>query len=254
MMIDGEEAFGVWAPEGARWTDWAKPVVFTQYGVLTDDTPLPDPSIDAASIPDAWGQTGVIVDLPGVESVTVGLALARRGFRPVPLYNGTMGPNPLINTEPIASAIGAGVAVLRTLTIKPDAPPAFLTDADRFEAVGAGEPGRYDNRWIVLPQDFPSATRLLASGVKAISVIQRRGLTPAEDLTHVLRRWQDGGLTITIVDLSSGRVDSNAQIPKPSAFRLAWYAAIAVLGLRRSNVGGFGAVVPEQSGRSGFYG
>jgi len=26
------------------------------------------------------------------------------------------------------------------------------------------------------------------------------------------------------------------------------------MGLRRTNVGGFGAVVPESSGRSGFYG
>jgi hypothetical protein len=37
-------------------------------------------------------------------------------------------------------------------------------------------------------------------------------------------------------------------------FRLAWYAVIALMGLRRTNVGGFGAVVPESSGRSGFYG
>jgi hypothetical protein len=43
-------------------------------------------------------------------------------------------------------------------------------------------------------------------------------------------------------------------VPKPSSFKLAWYAAIALLGLRRSNVGGFGSMVPENTSRSGFYG
>jgi hypothetical protein len=37
--------------------------------------------------------------------------------------------------------------------------------------------------------------------------------------------------------LSTGSIDRDARIPKPSMFRLAWYA-----------------VVPESSGRSGFYG
>jgi hypothetical protein len=79
-------------------------------------------------------------------------------------------------------------------------------------------------------------------------------LTPAKDLAHVLRRWQEGGLTLAIVDLSTGSIDRDARVPKPSMFRLAWYAVIALMGLRRTNVGGFGAVVPESSGRSGFYG
>jgi hypothetical protein len=34
----------------------------------------------------------------------------------------------------------------------------------------------------------------------------------------------------------------------------AWYVAIALFGLRRSNVGGFGAMIPEQTSRGGFYG
>ena len=41
----------------------------------------------------------------------------------------------------------------------------------------------------------------------------------------------------------------------PSWFRRAWYVAIALMGLRRSNVGGFGSMVPERtSSGSGFYG
>jgi hypothetical protein len=253
-MIDGEAAFAVWAPEGARWSEWAKPVVFTQDGGVSSETPLAPASIDIPGLPEAWGQSALIVDLPGVESVTVGLMLAQQGFRPVPLYNGTAGPNAVLDVDALGAALGAAVSILRAHALKSDAPPAFLLDAQRMTPLGAGEPGRYDNRWIVLPQDFPSATRLLANGIKSVTVIQREGLAPAQDLAHVLRRWQDAGLTLAIIDLSTGSIDRDARIPKPSMFRLAWYAVIALMGLRRTNVGGFGAVVPESSGRSGFYG
>jgi hypothetical protein len=33
-----------------------------------------------------------------------------------------------------------------------------------------------------------------------------------------------------------------------------WNVAVALFGLRRSNVGGFGAMVPEQTSRGGVYG
>jgi len=36
--------------------------------------------------------------------------------------------------------------------------------------------------------------------------------------------------------------------------RRAWYVAVALLGLRRANVGGFGGVIPQQTGGGGFYG
>jgi len=47
---------------------------------------------------------------------------------------------------------------------------------------------------------------------------------------------------------------SNIKVSRPSWFRLAWYAAVTVLGLRRSNVGGFGSTVPEETSRGGYYG
>ena len=60
--------------------------------------------------------------------------------------------------------------------------------------------------------------------------------------------------TLVNPNLASGQIAANVDVPKPSHFKLAWYAAIALLGLRRSNVGGFGSMIPEQTSRSGFYG
>ena len=89
-----------------------------------------------------------------------------------------------------------------------------------------------------------------------MTLVQRGGTSPATDLSHVLLRWQQAGIRLRVIDLTSGKADENVQVTEPSLFRRAWYVAITLLGLRRSNVGGFGSTVPEQtaSGRGGFYG
>jgi hypothetical protein len=186
--------------------------------------------------------------------VLVGLALAERGFRPVPLFNGTSGPNPVIPVEPIERALGGGAAVLRRLTIPPEARPAFLLDADRSRAIGAAEPGRYDNRWIVLPQDVPSGNTLLARGIKDVLVVQARATVPDQDLTCILLRWKEAGLRIRGLSLETGAVDEALALKVPTGMRRLWYGAIALLGLRRSNAGGFGSLVPQQTQSTGFYG
>ena len=76
-------------------------------------------------------------------------------------------------------------------------------------------PGTFDNRWVVFPQDFPSAAFLRSRGVAEVLLIQA-GAQPQEDLAHVLLRWQQGG--------------------------------------PRNNAGGFGAVIPVRSGGHYGYG
>jgi hypothetical protein len=68
----------------------------------------------------------------------------------------------------------------------------------------AGDPGRYDNRWIVLPPDFRSGTTLQSRGSRSVTAIRQCDVLP---------------LTV------------------PSNVRRLWYAAIALMGLRRNTVG-----------------
>jgi hypothetical protein len=247
-----EDAFAIWAPDGVLWSEWAKPVAFAQAQPMAAD------AIDEAQFPSISQSldsgSAVILDLPGAESVHAGLALTKQGFRPVPLFNGTSGPSPIVDVQPLAHALGAGAEWLRRVPIAPGAPPAFLLDSRRNPPSAALKPGDYDNRWVVLPQDFPSSALLVNRGIRTVTLIQRDGLSVRPDLAHVLRRWQEDGIEVRAIDLASGQMAARVDVPKPSGFRLAWYAAIALLGLRRSNVGGFGSMIPEQTARGGFHG
>jgi hypothetical protein len=246
-----ERCYAAWAPDDVVWARWAKPVLFTQLDRITGPDATAVPALDALeNLPEAGADTAVVVDLPGEESMLAGLKLAIRGFRPVPLYNATWGPRPAVDVSVVARWLRAGAEFLRKAGLHPDAPPAFLLDANR--AAGMVAPGAYDNRWVVLPQDFPSATFLLSRRIREVMLVQRTAAVPRQDLAHVLRRWREAGLRLSLVDIDAGRAPAPLDVPRPSAFRAAWYGLIALLGLRRSNVGGFGGMVPEHTGGSGF--
>ena len=253
MTMSPEDCYAAWAPDDVEWARWAKPVLFTQLDAPAGTEPPALPAFDAVgALPEAGDGVAVVVELPGEESLLTGLKLATRGFRPVPLYNATWGPRPALDVSLIVRWLRAGAEFLTKAGLRPDAPPAFLLDADRNRRQPA--PGDYDNRWVVLPQDFPSATLLLSRRIREVVLIQRGGAAPREDLAHVLRRWQEGGVRIMTLDLERGGAPAVLDVPRPSTFRIAWYGLIALLGLRRSNVGGFGGMVPEQTSGGGFRG
>ncbi|MCI0684270.1 MAG: hypothetical protein L0Y71_19340 [Gemmataceae bacterium] len=248
-----EECFVAWAPDGIPWSQWAKPVVFANLDRIAaggvPDQPTTTLSVDW--IPEASHERALIVDVPGAESVVLGLSLARRGYRPVPLYNGTVGPAPVIDIEPIARQLQAGAEVLHGLGILPDAPPAFLLDAARMTPKDAPGPGKFDNRWIVFPQDFPSATYLRARGINEVLLLRRGTDAPGEDLAHVLLRWQEAGIHLLGGDVAAGGPWRELRVRRPSLFRRAWYRTMAMLGLRRHDAGGFGAMIPLASAGGG---
>lgn len=255
--MSDEQIFEAWAPDGALWTPWAKPVLFANLSRVSVTVPSVDQwrALDVSQIPSARGASAIVVELPGIESVLMGLALANHGYRPVPLYNVNVGPNAVVEVDAIAGGLRVGADILRDMRIAPDAPPAFLLDANRMRPAKMPAPGKFDNRWIVMPQDFPSATTLMSRGIAEV-VIVRVGETPARgDLAHVLLRWRRAGLTILGFDAQGRERPSELHIEPPSLFRRAWYRLIALAGLRRSNVGGFGAQIPEEyegGGVSGF--
>jgi hypothetical protein len=117
---------------------------------------------------------------------------------------------------------------------------------------GKPAPGLYDNRWITLPQDFPSATFLQARGIRRVVLVQGSARDAKEDLSHVLLRWQEGGIELSWHTLEGGRA-GDLTVPPPSFFRKAWYRLVATASLKRSNVGGFGAALPEASAGAGTF-
>lgn len=237
MPLEGERLFGVWAPEGGLWSGWAKPVLFTCIDRTAMAVPLPRADAEWAGEPAA-----VVVDLPGFASVAAGVALLGRGFRPVPVFNGAHGPSEVVDQKPLIGALMSGAEAIAGASLPPDAPPAFLLDSRRFARGKKASPGEFDNRWMVFPQDFPSGKLLLSRGLRRAVVVREERL--ADDLAHVLRRWQDDGVRIEEKVAAEPGGPRPIEVPRPSRYRSLWYRALAILGLGRNAVGGFGVRVP----------
>lgn len=264
MVMSQQMMFDAWIPADSPWSVWAKPVVFASMRFPTHDE-LARVSLDAAP-PWSWLPEGPrhtpgiawIVDLDGDMAVLTGAFMAARGYRPVPLFNGAPAPTATraaIDTrkmEHLLANLADDLERANTTSIAPDAPPVFLLDRRRMQG-STPPPGQYDNRWMIFPQDFPSARYLLEHRIQKALVIQERDHQPAEDLRHVLLRWQKAGIQIERIAINESAEPEPITVREPSQFRWAFYRILAIAGLRRSGAGGFGAVVPKPSeGGSGF--
>lgn len=253
-----------WAPEGAAWSPWVKPVLFAHVDSVMPATifgavaaPESPPAWDVFWAPPADGSSAIVVDAPGDTGVGIGLALASVGYRPVPLYNAAPPPGggvPVVDVAPIVRALAAGADVLESLDLPPDAPPAFLLDASRRVGSGtvAPAPGRFDNRSVSLPTDFPSGNLMAARGIRRAILAQSRGGEPQADLAHALLRWQEAGARIESLSLlEAGARPAPIAVRRPSAYRLFWQRLLAAAGLIRHPLGGFGGFLPVPSSSSG---
>ena len=255
--MNSEQAYEVWAPERSPWSPWVKPILFASQPIW-DDTGAG--ALDGFQEP-AWSSafdpsTAIVVDLPGVEGVLWGVALARKGWRPVPLYNALPGAtadpgssaSALVDVSSIVRAMRRATAILGPLALAEDRPPAFLLDAQRRYGTGAAaQPGRFDNRSISLPTDFPSGMFLRSRGIARVVLIQPANASPQEDLAHTLLAWQEAGLSILARTSSTDVPPEPIRVARPSRFRVHWYRLLATLRLRRSPLGGFGGMTPVPS-------
>ena len=144
-----EEVYDLWAPESSPWSAWAKPVLFAALNRVSAPPELVLPE-DLAWVPDSTARTAVVVDLPGEAAVLTGLALARRGYQPVPLFNGCLASGMVVDVAPLAAALLGGAERLRHQPPAKAVPPAFLLDSRRREGKEQVRPGRFDNRWAVV--------------------------------------------------------------------------------------------------------
>lgn len=256
-----EEIYQIWAPKASLWTPWAIPVPFAQMVCLNPELPSDVSLLERlANGFEHASDLALVVDLPGGKAIRFGLALALRGFRPVPVLDGSPGPNfigtcgdlfaeeappsslsgPAVDMRSILRGLCTGAALLRTLQISPNASPAFLLDANRMAGNRPIRPEVFDNRWKTFPQDYPSARFLLEREIRRVVLVQEHAGQPQEDLSHVLLRWQEAGIKLEVYGTIAGVQPRELSVNRPSHFRALWQRALALLGLRRSVLGGFG--------------
>lgn len=255
MPMTPAEIWDAWAPTEVLWSQWAKPVLIAQ---IIDVGAMPGAkhdwqALDLSALPRPSDRSAIIVDLPGVLSLSYGLALGKRGFRPVPLYNGCAGPAAVVPAEHLQAAMVDAAKELRVMKLDVDAPPAFLLDANRLRDTGRVRPGQFDNRWMTFPQDFPSGVLLKSRGIESAVLLQDEDVV-GEDLAHVLLRWKDSGLRIMLQNRAAISEPRPLSVLRPPSYRALWHRALAALGLRRNSAGGFGSVIPlpAPEGGGGF--
>ncbi|HJZ92073.1 MAG TPA: hypothetical protein VKE40_14455 [Gemmataceae bacterium] len=255
--MNREEVFECWAPAGSTWSGWVKPVLFAHL-----PRPLPSPpeiqTHDLSWVPLAAEHVAFVIDIPGPASVELGLALAGRGYQPIPLFNACPPPVPdaqetvedpsVVDVTSILTALVHGCERLRQAALDPGAPPAFLVDANRQTPRRTVDVGAFDNRSVVFVTDFPSAAFLAGRGITKVILVREQATPPDSDLAYALGAWQRAGIAIEFKALSQPGAPSQYRLP-----RAGWLAGIrlrlsAWLTGRRNAAGEFGEFVPAASG------
>lgn len=257
-MLTKDEIHRIWSPPQAVWTRWVKPVLFAFMDGRFDVHPAQAIGFELAWVP-APETTAIIVDLASERGVTWGIELARLGYRPIPIYNGLPFPvnekmsapetrsTSTVEVEPILAALYREAETLEQLQLSPDAPPAFLLDADRGRARVRPSPGIFDNRSVCFETDFPSAAFLLSHSIRQAIVVQKNSKI-ARDLTPTLLSWQRAGIEILRKKVDDQARPSRVSVERPSILWRLWYHFVVAFRLRAGELGGFGGVVSSAGG------
>lgn len=217
--MTAKEVYKIWAPVGKRWVDWVRPVPFVtighyskSYGVILQ--PLAsiqflekqeENQLKTILGINGWNmsylkQTAVIVDMCGGESVSYGVALTDYGFRPIPVFNGTIeqqGARATVDNQSVGMALELMAKELLEKEIADDARPAFLLDRNRLNRYKLDD-SVYDNSWDVYPQDLPSPKYFLENSIENILVIGGKKIS--KDIKKILVDHQKKGLKIFHTD------------------------------------------------------
>ena len=193
--MTGRDAFKIWAPIGVNWSNWVRPVPFISMSDFLLTNPIENFTIPSIKyITEPLHHTALIIDLPEHDSITEGIALARMGFRPIPIYNGTNeqeGAMALVDNHTIENALLWGAGELANIQMTKNAPPAFLLDSNRTHRYKM-KISIFDNSWDLYAQDIPSAAYFLDNGINKIIV---RSTSMQKDLVRIFYGFQKKGIT-----------------------------------------------------------
>ncbi len=255
--MDSQTAYEIWAPHTSIWSAWAKPILFAHLPRARVPLPLSVPA-NTSWVSSVSQRVAIVIDLPNVESVAMGLALAELGYRPVPLFNACP-PTPavepvtasllaMVDVDVVLTALVEGCDRLRQVRLPDDAPPAFLIDALRQQPTRLVSEGLFDNRSVMFVTDFPSANFLLAQGIKQVILVRQQLQALERDLAYALRTWEKAGIELQVVALLEAAQLRSLQLPRINQLTGLWIRLCTGLRFQRNRLREFGSFVPESSG------
>lgn len=194
--MTNKEAYKIWAPYGKKWVDWVRPVPFVSMNEYSKKYNFSSMSVsDIDYVDESFKETAIIVDLPGVKSVAEGISLAMAGYRPIPIYNGTIEQScarATVDNQSVGMALISGAEKLADIDISVEALPAFLLDSNRMNRFKM-EISVFDNSWDIYHQDLPSADYFINNGIQKIVVVGER---ISKDLKKIFYGFQKKGISI----------------------------------------------------------
>ena len=195
----GKEIYKIYAPKGAKWTEWVRPVPFVAIDTY-NRIPIPD-WLDRKNMFSKQYEedTVIFIDLPGKESIEVGISLAKIGYRPIPLFNGTdeqQGAHATTDTYLIECCLINGSEKLKNIQLKDNANPSFLLDSSRTNRYRAKE-SIFDNSWDLYKQDIPSFEYFIQNGIRKIIIV---GNSIQQDLRKIFFEFQNAGIEFYLTD------------------------------------------------------
>ena len=198
--MTNKEIYKIWAPDKKRWVDWVRPVPFINIDDSSSRKEFIDYRIPSINyLKEVLNDTALIIDIPGIDSIKEGIALAKLGYRPIPIFNGTDPPIGTISTtnnQIIKPLLIWGAFELKNIKLKNDAPPVFLLDQNRLNRYKINN-GIFDNSWDIYDGDLPSPKYLLENGINKIIV---RSNFQAKDLRKILYKWQKNNIKIFVTN------------------------------------------------------
>lgn len=194
--MKGRDIYKIWAPNGAKWVEWIRPVPFVAIDSDINKSEYCDFTIsDIMFLKEKPKSTAIIVDLLSDYSIEMGIALTEFGFRPIPIFNGTIeqeGSIPTTNNHIVENALVWGALKLENIKLSKDALPAFLLDSARTNTYKMNE-SVFDNSWDIYAQDIPSIEYFEKNGINKIIVI---GDSVQRDLRKILFKFQKRNIRI----------------------------------------------------------
>lgn len=195
----GKEIYKIYAPAGAKWTEWVRPVPFVAIDMYNRKPISNWVDRKVMFLEQYEKNSAIFIDLPGKESIELGISLARIGYRPIPLFNGTdeqIASQAIIDTYLIESCLINGSEKLKKISIENNANPVFLLDSSRTNRYRAKE-SIFDNSWDLYKQDIPSVKYFKENNISKIIVI---GNTIQRDLRKIFFEFQDAGIEFYLTD------------------------------------------------------
>lgn len=200
--MNGEEIYKIYAPIDAKWTEWIRPVPFVAISTYNRTPAINWIDRKITFLNQYEPGTAIFVDLPGEESIELGIALAYLGYRPIPIFNGTdeqEGSKATTDTYLIEKHLINASEKLKNINLKKDANPVFLLDSSRMNRYKANE-SVFDNSWDLYKQDIPSLEYFKKNNIYKIIIV---GNEVERDLRKIFFEFQNAGIQFYLTNTYS---------------------------------------------------